>query len=57
MERWDSKTLHLCTGAEVTIVAEEAYINVPLLYELAFCVRDPDGYSYYYTIFDMVPQN
>ena len=25
MEHWDSKTLHLCTGAEVIIVAEEAY--------------------------------
>jgi hypothetical protein len=56
MERWVSKTLHLCTGAEVTIVAEEAYINMPLLYELACCIRDPDGYRYDYTIFDMVPQ-
>ena len=42
---------------ERTFTAELTYVNNELLYKLAYAICDPDGYEYYYTIFDLAKKN
>ena len=45
--------IHLDSNTEITFTATNCYINKELLYKLAYIICDPDGYEYYYTIFDL----
>ena len=51
------KAITLRKNREVTFTASSCYINKELLYRLAFAIRDPDGYEYDYTIFDLTKKN
>lgn len=39
---------------EYEFTANVQYINVPLLYRLAYGCYDPDGLEYFYDIFDLI---
>lgn len=43
----------LTSDTSITFTASSCYINKELLCKLAYTIRDPDGYEYDYTIFDL----
>ena len=49
--------IRLDSNASITFTATNCYINKELLYKLAYTIRDPDGYEYDYTIFDLAKKN
>lgn len=49
--------MRLGSNTEITFTATGCYINRELLYKLAYAICDPDGYEYYYTIFDLAKKN
>lgn len=49
--------MHQDSNKTATITANTLYINIPLLYSLAYTNYDPDGYEYGIDLFDLVRLN
>lgn len=49
--------MHWDSNKTATITANTTYINIPLLYSLAYTNYDPDGYEYSIDLFNLVELN